>query len=40
MAENTYNNNNEGVVLAENEIVCMLTNKVVKSPTRSRPFSI
>mgnify|MGYP000445765437 CR=1 FL=1 len=30
MAENTDNNNNEGVVLAENEIVCMLTNKVVK----------
>lgn len=30
MAENTENNNNEGVVLAENEIVCMLTNKVVK----------
>lgn len=30
MAENTDNNNNEGIVLAENEIVCMLTNKVVK----------
>ena len=30
MADNIEINNTEGIVLAENEIVCMLTNRVVK----------
>ena len=30
MADNIETTNTEGIVLAENEIVCMLTNRVVK----------